>query len=105
MQTQDYRNVSDERMNSALLRIVPLMCCQKNSFFDLSSCRFHLDPSKCGTGRHVVYTRLNVHLSFTLEASFYGYTNKQGHNEHFTVADFENCGQTLLDVINSYIPG
>lgn len=65
------------RANNALLRIVPLMCCQKSKMFELRNCRFHLEEGKEGTARQTVFRKLNVMLSFTLEASFFGYKNEQ----------------------------
>ena len=72
----NYMNFEHEgRPNNALLRMVPMICCQKSELFKLKNCRFHLDRKKEGTARHVVFTHLNVMLSFTLEASFFGYRN------------------------------
>jgi len=93
------------RPNNAFLRIIPLLCCQKNKFFALKSCRFHLDKKKGGSARHVVFTKLGVLCSFTLEASFFGYKNGHGRGVHFSIEDFESCGRTVLESFYHYLPG
>lgn len=108
-----YLNCEHEgRPNNALLRIVPYMCCSKSKFYDLKGCAFHMHSSKEGTGRHVVFSKLNVMLSFTLEASFFGYRKKikKGNKItseiiHFTINDYESCGKTLVETLYHYLPG
>ena len=73
-----YQNyVQDGRANNTLVRVLPLLCCQKNQAFCLQSCRFHLDKSKDGTARQTVFSLFNVMHSYTLEASYLGYRNAQ----------------------------
>ena len=101
-----FRNFEhDGRPNNALLRIVPLLCCQKNPHYNLSNCRFHLEKRKEGTARHVVFTKFSVMSCYTLEASFFGYKNEQGRKVHFQLSDFENLGKTLLGTFHHYLPG
>ena len=47
---------------------------------------------------------MNVMLSFTLEASFFGQRDKQGGLTHFTVEDYEGCGMTLISTFHQYLP-
>ena len=84
---------------------MPLVCCQRCPFFALNNCRFHLDSSKSGTARHFVFEQLQVLHAFTLEASFFGYMNKDGRIVHFTLDHLEECGKTLLASMHQYIPG
>jgi cytosolic carboxypeptidase protein 2/3 len=41
--SKHFGDVSESRTDNALLRIIPLMCCQKSNLFELGNCRFHLD--------------------------------------------------------------
>lgn len=100
-----YRNYEhDGRLNNALLRIVPLMCCQKNEFFDLSNCRFNIEPAKTSTARVVAFSQLNVMLSFTLEASFFGIKKGKEGMVHMSAEDYEGCGLTLINTFFHYLP-
>jgi murein tripeptide amidase MpaA len=68
-----YKNYEQEgRMRNAQLRLVPLMCCQKNSLFRFKDCRFRIEKNKESTARVVVFKEFNILNSFTLEVSFYG---------------------------------
>lgn len=100
-----YRNYEhDGRLNNALLRIVPLMCCQKCEFYDLANCRFNIEPSKVSTARVVVFSQLNVMLSFTLEASFFGVKRGKEGMYHMSKEDYEHCGLTLVHTLFHYLP-
>ena len=88
--------VQDGRANNTLIRMLPLLCCQKSDMFLLKNCRFHLDRSKDGTARQTIFQQFNVMHSFTLEASYLGY-KKDGMTVHFSVEDYETCGNTLLN--------
>lgn len=48
---------------------------------------------------------MNIMHSFTLEASYLGYKNSQGHLIQFSVEDYESCGKTLLGTFFHYLPG
>jgi hypothetical protein len=63
------------------LRIIPLLCCQKNSLFKLKGCKFALEREKESTARIVVFKEFNIMNSFTLECSFYGKENKYYKNK------------------------
>jgi len=59
-------------VKNAQLRIVPLMCCQKNSLFSLKDCRFRIEKCKESTARVVIFREYGIMNSFTLECSFFG---------------------------------
>lgn len=88
----------DGRTNNALIRILPLLCCQKNKKFLLKNCRFHLDKSKEGTARQTVFQQFNIMHSFTLEASYLGIRDENKKLKQFMVEDYESCGRTLLSI-------
>ena len=68
-----YKNYEQEgRVKNAQLRIIPLLCCQKNKLFSLKDCRFRVEKSKESTARVVIFKEYNIMNSFTLECSFYG---------------------------------
>lgn len=67
-----YKNYEQEgRVKNAHVRIIPLLCCQKNELFKLKDCRFRMEHNKASTARYVVFKEFNIQNSFTLECSFY----------------------------------
>ena len=54
------------------MRIIPLLCCQKNNLFSQKDCRFNIEKCKETTARAVVFREMNIMNSFTLECSFFG---------------------------------
>lgn len=72
-----YKNYEQEgRIKNAQLRIIPLLCCQRNNLFSLKDCRFSVEKCKEATGRVVVFKEMNIMNSFTLECSFFGKDTK-----------------------------
>lgn len=68
-----YKNYEQEgRIKNAQLRIIPLLCCQRNSLFSLKDSRFNIEKCKEATARVVVFKEMNIMNSFTLECSFFG---------------------------------
>lgn len=68
-----YKNYEQEgRMRNAQLRLIPLMCCQRNDLFKFKDCRFRIEKSKESTARVVIFKEFNIINSFTLETSFFG---------------------------------
>jgi len=71
-----YKNYEHEgRIKNAHLRIIPLMCCQKNELFKLKGCRFRLERGREATARVAIFKEFNIMNSFTLECSFFGKEN------------------------------
>lgn len=69
----NYKNYEQEgRIKNAQLRIIPLLCCQKNNLFSLKDSRFTIEKCKESTARVVVFREMNIMNSFTLECSFFG---------------------------------
>lgn len=68
-----YKNYEQEgRIKNAQLRIIPLLCCQRNNLFQLKDSRFTIEKCKESTARVVVFREMNIMNSFTLECSFFG---------------------------------
>jgi hypothetical protein len=68
-----YKNYEQEgRIKNAQLRIIPLLCCQRNNLFSLKDSRFNVEKCKESTGRVVIFKEFNIINSFTLECSFFG---------------------------------
>ncbi len=68
-----YKNFEHEgRIKNAQLRIIPLLCCHKNSIFKFKDCRFRIEKCKESTARVVIFREFNIMNSFTLECSFFG---------------------------------
>lgn len=129
-----YKNFEQEgRVKNAQLRIIPMLCCQKNNLFSLAGCRFNIERSKESTARVVMFKEYNIMNSFTLECSFYGkeinsddaqaaskqfenqlqmracisqqhLQNKKKKYDHMTLPDYQSLGTTMIEALNSYLP-
>ena len=68
-----FKNYEQEgRIKNAQLRIIPLLCCQRNNLFQLKDSRFTIEKCKESTARVVIFREMNIMNSFTLECSFFG---------------------------------
>ncbi|XP_011501923.1 PREDICTED: cytosolic carboxypeptidase 2-like [Ceratosolen solmsi marchali] len=82
-------------------QVFPLML-HKNAAdkFSFESCKFHIEKSKEGTGRVVVWL-MGIQNSYTLEASLGGSKLGSRSGTHFSTQDYEQTGkafcETLLD--------
>ena len=124
-----YKNYEQEgRIRNAQLRIVPLLCCQKNPHFSSKDSRFGIERCKESTARVTVFKEFGVMNSFTLECSFYG-KEWQVKTEstiappglygrvarqppppktkvtHMSVDDYRSLGETLIQTMHSFLPG
>lgn len=108
------------------------MCCQKNKLFRFKDCRFRIERCKEATARVVVYREFNIMNSFTLECSFFGkeldpsagrppgdggdhstarpggpfaaMLAKKRKLIHMSVPDYQSLGQSLMQVMDNYLP-
>jgi hypothetical protein len=105
-----YKNYEQEgRVKNAQMRLIPLMCCQKNELFKLKDCRFRIERNKESTARVVVFKEFNIQNSFTLESSFYAkedksLTAKRKQLNQLTIQEYNSMGTTLVQTMNSYLP-
>ena len=100
-----FRNYEhDGRVKNAQLRIIPLMCCQKNDLFQLKGCNFNMNKSKEATARMTVFREFSVMLSYTIECSFFGKLTKDGKLLHMQLEDYQSLGETVLKTIHHYLP-
>ncbi|KAL0968753.1 hypothetical protein UPYG_G00271250 [Umbra pygmaea] len=83
-------------------RVFPLML-SKNcpDMFSVRSCKFKVQHSKEGTGR-VVFWRLGVLNSFTLETSFCGSNIGKRKGTHFSTQDMERLGAQVCATLLEY---
>ncbi|KAL4487062.1 hypothetical protein ABPG72_001514 [Tetrahymena utriculariae] len=91
-----YGNPNDEDAEES--RIFPLVCAEECRFIDFSSCTFNLQQSKSNTARIALYNQLfKVYKTniLTLEASFYGSTNKNQEKNHFTIEQYKEIGAAI----------
>jgi cytosolic carboxypeptidase protein 2/3 len=94
----------DGRAKNSLIRILPMLCSQKDERFMLKSCRFHMIGDKEGTARQTIFKELCVNHTYTLEASYFGYENSDGQVIQFQANDYEDLGRTLIRVFSKYLP-
>ncbi|KAL4436239.1 hypothetical protein ABPG74_015830 [Tetrahymena malaccensis] len=91
-----YGNPNEEDAEES--RIFPLVCAEECKFIDFSSCTFKLQQSKSNTARIALYNQLfKVYKTniLTLEASFYGSTNKNQEKNHFTIEQYKEIGSAI----------
>ena len=121
-----YKNYEQEgRIKNAQLRIIPLLCCQRSNLFSLKDSRFNIEKCKESTARVVIFKEMNIMNSFTLECSFFGKEQnnqnqlmhrgaaeegfalahqKKRHLSHMTIAEYQSLGETVMQVMNNYLP-
>ena len=124
-----YKNYEQEgRIKNAQLRIIPLLCCQRNNLCSLKDSRFSVEKCKETTARVVVFREMNIMNSFTLECSFYGkewnaqtdsmQKDPEGNSRdpfsqllekkkkvmHMSVSDYNSVGATLMQTMHNYLP-
>ena len=124
-----YKNYEQEgRIKNAQLRIIPLLCCQRNNLCSLKDSRFSVEKCKETTARVVVFREMNIMNSFTLECSFFGkewnaqtdsmQKDAEGNRKdpfsqllekkkkvmHMSVSDYNSVGATLMQTMHSYLP-
>ena len=81
-----YKNYEAEgRMKNAQLRILPLLCCHKNSSYNFAGCSFKIEKCKETTARIVLFREYNIMNSFTLECSFFGKQSQDGKITQLTL--------------------
>lgn len=120
-----YKNYEQEgRIRNAQLRIVPLLCCQKNGHFSTKDSRFGIEKCKEATARVTVFKEFGIMNSFTLECSFFGkeWTVKtessnaplaiygrmpppKSRISHMTLEDYRSMGETLIQTMHNFLPG
>ncbi|EAR84877.2 zinc carboxypeptidase family protein (macronuclear) [Tetrahymena thermophila SB210] len=91
-----YGNPNDDDVEES--RIFPLVCAEECKFIDFSSCTFKLQQSKSNTARIALFNQLfKVYKTniLTLEASFYGSTNKNQEKNHFTIEQYKEIGSAI----------
>ncbi len=57
------------------MRLIPRILARHTPFFSLSDCRFRVTEDKASTARVTAWNDLKVVNSFTLETSFFGFTD------------------------------
>jgi hypothetical protein len=72
-------------MKNAQLRILPLLCCHKNSSYNFAVCSFKIEKCKETTARIVLFREYNIMNSFTLECSFFGKQSQDGKITQLTL--------------------
>jgi hypothetical protein len=85
------------------MRVIPKLLSEKTSMFRFYSSKFRVEPSKKKTARVVLWREFNIINCFTLEASFYGYFNKNRVTKEFMPDKLEKMGKKLGLALYDYI--
>jgi hypothetical protein len=91
-----------DKKQNVLIRLIPMLLSQRNSFFSYKLSRFRIEKSKESTARVVMYKEFGIANSYTLETSMHG------RFEHmFTGKDLRKIGKdftkTLLTFVNQSV--
>jgi len=66
------------------MRVLPKLMSEQTEMFRFFSCKFRIQRSKEKTARVVLWREFNIMNCFTLEASFYGYFDKERETKDFS---------------------
>lgn len=74
-------------------RVLPKLLDENTEMFRFNSCKFNLEPSKRSAARAVFSSgQFEIFNCFTLEASMYGYIDKDRHTVEFTRNKYQEMG-------------
>ena len=76
------------------VRLIPRIMAKQTPFFKLDECRFKVSEDKMSTARVVAWSELKITNSFTLETSFFGYSETQIDPTSYNSATAENASQS-----------
>ncbi|KAL0489181.1 cytosolic carboxypeptidase [Acrasis kona] len=83
------------------IKVFPKMMSMQ-PMFSYKDCSFNLDQVKTNTGRIVMFQKMGIMNSYTMESSF-GITDKDSPKAaHLNRTDFENMGKSLLKTLYLY---
>lgn len=71
--------------------------------FRYFGCRFQNDECKQRAARVVMWKELGINNSFTFEASFHGYFDKEKNTHEFTPEMYEEMGANLVNSLYEYM--
>ena len=83
-------------------KLLPKILDEKTQMFRFFSCKFRIEKSKLRTARVVLFKEYGIMNCFTLEASFYGYIDKDRKTVELTTDALEQMGLDLGHGISDY---
>lgn len=83
-------------------KVFPRILDSKSQMFRFYSCKFRIEKSKLRTARVVFFKEFGVMNCFTLEASFYGYIDKDRSTTDLTPDKLEEIGSILGTGFHDY---
>ena len=84
------------------MRVLPKLMSEQSEVFRFYSCKFRIQKSKERTARVVLWREFNVMNCYTLEASFYGFFDKERETKEFMHSHLLKVGKMLANTIFEY---
>lgn len=84
------------------MRVLPKLMSEQSELFRFYSCKFRIQRSKERTARVVLWREFNVMNCYTLEASFYGFFDKERETKEFMHSHLLKVGKMLANTIFEY---
>jgi len=84
------------------MRVLPKLMSEQSEVFRFYSCKFRIQRSKERTARVVLWREFNVMNCYTLEASFYGFFDKERETKEFMHSHLLKVGKMLANTIFEY---
>lgn len=85
------------------MRVIPKLLSDETEMFRYHSCRFLNEKSKETAARIALNREFNIYNSFTLEASFHGYFDRDKVTHEFTTELYEQMGVHLVNSLYEYV--
>lgn len=84
------------------MRILPKLLSEQTEMFRFYSCKFRIQRSKERTARVVIWREFNVMNCYTLEASFFGFFDKERETKEFMHNHLFRMGRMLANSLFEY---
>ena len=97
-----YACKSEDRNKQLYIKEFPLLFSNLNEIFRFKDCTFGLNWSKETTARALLWYNIQSPNVYTIETSFFGYTQSDGERIHFLPHDLFTLGKDLLRTVYIY---
>jgi hypothetical protein len=81
------------------IRAIPKLASERTEMFRFFSCKFKVEKYKESCARLAIWRDFNITNTFTVEASSFGFLNKQRETIHFDTGLLQEFGECLVHSI------
>lgn len=86
-----------------LFRVFPYICGQQSELFSIKDCTYNITSDKERTARVKLYRQIKKPHVFTLETSFFGYTDQQGRKFRYQISDLYLMGERAAESLKLFL--